>query len=97
MPKSREKPDQKARRIAAEFSGDGIEVEGANFICRNCGKLVGEISKMRKSQIDQHIKSAKHVLNAELKSKHTSPLSTEKQKPYTTDLCRVCFIFLLTI
>ncbi|XKL59421.1 hypothetical protein PGB90_000437 [Kerria lacca] len=86
MPKPKEKPHQKARRIAAEFSSNEIESDSNNFICRNYGKLIGDISKMRKCQI-KHVKSARHVQNAELKSKHTSPIA-EKPKPYTTDLCR---------
>ncbi|XKL68509.1 hypothetical protein PGB90_004000 [Kerria lacca] len=94
MPKPKEKSHQKARRITAEFSSDGIESHGNNFISQNCGKLIGDISNMRKCQIEQHVKSARHVQNAELKSKDTSSIA-KNLKPYTTDLCRECFIFLL--
>lgn len=90
MPKSKETLNQKTQRISSEFSAHGIVSENGSFICRNCGKVLGVVSNMRKSQIVQHVDSSVHKKNAELKSKHTTPIA-EKPKPYTTDLCRVCF------
>lgn len=65
MPKGKSAIALRLQTYAKEF-GNVFAVDGSVLLCTVCSKTVGTD---RKSQLHQHVKSAKHIANFERKSK----------------------------
>ena len=65
MPKEKEKTSSKLLTLARQFNDDGIEKNENSLVCSECGIEVA----MKKFQIEQHIKTTKHLKNKSAKLK----------------------------
>lgn len=91
MPKHAESRVGKMRSFATEYEQDTLVYEKSSLLCRCCGIVLGTLdSEMKRSQVKQHINTAKHSKNFDLHAKQSSLNFTVDS--FNTDLCRVSFV-----
>lgn len=94
MPKAKN-TNLRLKNYVTSFENEGLSTDGSVLFCKFCSKKIGD-KDVKKSQIEQHVKAAKHKANVQLGSKrqqlfHSGPTTSSESSSdgdkFSMDIC----------